>query len=104
MLLFHWIGLLGEAFSYGAGDLAYLKLGVALWIGHGLHASVVFLVPRRWSLAESTRVCLCVMVSVLIFDLILVLGGRPISAVFAMVPIAHGLIALWLWRVQTSGN
>ena len=100
VLLFHWIGLLGEAFSYSATDLVYLKLGVVLWIGHGLYTSAIVLMPGSWPLAESRLLSTCVMLSALIFDLILLIGGRPITVVLALVPIAHALIILWLWRVQ----
>jgi hypothetical protein len=98
VLLFHWIGLLGEAFGYDANDLVYLKLAVLLWIGHGLTSGAVMTVRGAGVCSRIPVVWHCLIGSVLIFDAILLFGGRPVNLWFIALPTVHAVGVLGLWR------
>lgn len=102
ILLFHWIGLLGEGFGYQANDLVYLKLAVLLWITHGL-MSLDAMKKHRSQMGSPIRIVhKGLMLGVLIFDVLLLCAGRPITLWFAAVPLVHALGVLGLWQMDRT--
>jgi hypothetical protein len=102
MLLFHWIGLLGEAFGYLVNDLVYLKLVVLLWMTHGL---LSFDAMKTRRLQMGLPMCVVhnsLIAGVLVFDGVLLCTGRPVNLWFIAVPTIHAAGVLGLWQMDHS--
>ena len=100
--LFHWIGLIGEAFRFDVSSLVFLRWGVSVWLGQ---ASVLLLITALTDEKLKNRMRLAGMYLGYVgitFDMLLGLFGQAVSVFFWLIPVGHGVGTLLLWRAART--